>query len=106
MFITMAPPLSISTRELIKSMLKQGFGTKVIASAGLCSMRALQRIRLELELPEPKNAKTTTAHVGRRSCITPAMQDALCEDLEQRSGKYGWELVDSLQDKFERTVSE
>lgn len=102
----MAPSLSISTRELIKSMLKQGFGTKVIASASLCSMRAVQRIRLELELPEPNNATTTTANIGRRSCITPAMQDALCEDLEQRPGKYGWELVDSLQDKFERTVSE
>lgn len=55
MFIAMTPQLSIPTHDLIEPMLKQDFGTKAIASAHLCSMRAVQGIRLELESPELNN---------------------------------------------------
>lgn len=44
---TMAPHLGAAQRVLIKTLLTEGFETDLIASKALCSMRAVQRIRLD-----------------------------------------------------------
>lgn len=69
----MAPQLDATKHILIKALLKEGFQTKLIAPVALCSVRAVQRIRLkQFGMPTPR-----TNRVSRRSCITPAMEKAL-----------------------------
>lgn len=46
----MAPQLDIARRVMIKTMLRQGFETKLIASKALCTVRTVQRIDVELQL--------------------------------------------------------
>jgi hypothetical protein len=77
-----APQLNAAQHILIKTLLKEGFETKLIATEVLCSVRAVQRIRLKRQqsemsrkLPQEQNASA----VG--SCITLPMQKALCNRL-------------------------
>ncbi len=75
----MVPQLDVAQHILIKTLLKEEFETKLIASEASCSMRAVQRIRLkrqQFEMPNPR-----TNYVGRRSCITSPMQKALRDIL-------------------------
>jgi len=54
----MTPQLDTAQHILIKTLLKEEFETKLIASKASCSVRAVQRIRLkrqQLEMPTPKN---------------------------------------------------
>ena len=58
----MARQLSAAQHILIKSLLKEGFENKLIASEASCSVRAVRRIRLkQFEMPTPR-----TNRVGRR----------------------------------------
>ena len=88
----MAPQLNAAQHILIKSLLKQGFENKLIASEASCSVRAVQRIRLkQFEMPTPR-----TNRVGRCSCITSPMQGALCDKLIEQSFLYRCEMADFL----------
>jgi hypothetical protein len=79
-----APQLNTTQHILIKSLLKQGFENKLIASEASCSVRAVQRIRLkQFEMPTPR-----TNRVGRRSCITSLIQKALCDILIEKPYLY------------------
>jgi hypothetical protein len=69
----MAPPLNAAQHILIEALLKEGFETKLIASAASCSMRAVQRIRLgHVEISTPR-----TNH------ITSPMKKALFDTLTE-----------------------
>jgi hypothetical protein len=43
----MAPQLDAAQHILIKTLLKEGFENKIIASNASCGVRAVQRIRLK-----------------------------------------------------------
>jgi hypothetical protein len=58
----MAPYLDPVERLLIKALLKEGFETMLMALAASSSVRVVQRIHRNLEMPTPK-----TKSVGRRS---------------------------------------
>jgi hypothetical protein len=73
----MAPQLNAAQHILIKSLLKERFENKLIASEASCSVRAVQRIRLKRQQSEMRTTLRTN-RVGRRSYITPPMQKALC----------------------------
>jgi hypothetical protein len=76
----MAPQLDAAQHILIKTLLKEGFETKLIATEASCSVRAVQRIRLKRQQSEmPTTPRTNRA--GRRNCITLPMQKALCDKL-------------------------
>jgi hypothetical protein len=48
----MTPQLDAAKHILIKTLLKEKFKTKLTASIALCSVRAVQRIRLkQFEMP-------------------------------------------------------
>jgi transposase len=104
----MAPQLDFAQRDLVKSMLKKQFDSKLIASEACCSMRAVQRIRLEEEQLTMHNKSKKKARRGRRSCITPSMQKALLDKLTDNSGTgmYQYEMVQFLYRKFGKNVSE
>jgi hypothetical protein len=52
----MAPQLDAAQHILIKTLIKEEFETKLIASVALRSVRAVQRIRLkQFGVPTPKN---------------------------------------------------
>ena len=100
----MAPQLELAQRSLVKTLLINRFPSRVIAKNARCSVRAVQRIRLEHDtamMPTPKKSPR-----GRRSCITSAMQEALCEALTERPDMYRSDMVDFLREKFGRKVSE
>jgi hypothetical protein len=71
----MAPQLDAAQRILIRTLLTEGFETSLIASKASCSLRAVQRNRLESQQSEMPTRKT--ARAGRRSCMTPTMHRAL-----------------------------
>lgn len=100
----MAPQISLIRRNLIDSLIKQGFENKIIAPAARCSLRAVQRIRSKTEAPDMSS--TSNTQIGRRSCITPLMLKALCDKLTEQPDMYRCEMVDFLQEKFDRKVSE
>jgi len=100
----MAPPLNDAQHLLIEALLKEGFETKLIASKARCSKRAVQRIRLkrqQSEMPTPR-----TNHVGRRSCIIPPMQKALCNKLIEQPYLYRYEMADFLYRRFRKRISD
>ena len=100
----MAPQLDAAQHILIKTLLKEGFETKLIASEASCSVRAVQRIRLkrqQFEMPNPR-----TNRVGRRSCITSPMQKALRDILIERPYLYRCEMADFLYRRFRKRISE
>src|SRR5271167_4371829 len=100
----MAPQLDAAQHILIKTLLKEGFETELIASEASCSVRAVQRIRLkrqQFEMPNPR-----TNRVGRRSCITPPMRKALYDILIEQPYLYRCEMADFLYRKFRRRISE
>jgi hypothetical protein len=76
----MPPQLNVAQHILINTLLKEGFDTQLIATEALCSVRAVQRIRLKRQLSEMPNPRRTKT-VGRRSRITSPMQEALCDVL-------------------------
>jgi hypothetical protein len=99
-----APQLDAAQHILIKSLLKQKFETKLIASEASCSMRAVQRIRLkrqQSEIPTPR-----TNRVGCRSCITLPIQKALCDILIKQPYLYRCEMADFLYRRFCKRISE
>lgn len=98
----MAPQLDEAQRLLIKTLLKKGFDTKLIASKALCSVRTVQRIRRERD----KLPTRRTARRGRRSCIAAPMQEALRNKLAERSDIYQCEMADFLYRKFRKRISE
>jgi len=96
----MAPQLDAAQHVLIKSLLKEKFETKLIASEASCSVRAVQRIRLQqFEMPT-----TRTNRVDRRSCITLHMRKALCDRLIKRPIQF--EIADFLYRRFCKRISE
>lgn len=98
----MAPQLDEARRLLIKTLLKKGFDTKLIASKALCSVRTVQRIRRERDkLPTRRSARR-----GRRNCITAHMQQALHNKLAERSDMYQCEMADFIYRKFRKQISE
>lgn len=99
----MAPQLAAAQRILIKTLLKEGFKTKLIASEASCSVCAVQRIRLkrqQSEMPTPR-----TNRVGRRSCITSPMQKAVCDILIEHLYLYRGEMADLLYRRFCKRIS-
>ncbi|OBT95741.2 hypothetical protein VE01_06435 [Pseudogymnoascus verrucosus] len=98
----MAPQLDAVKHSLIKILLKEGFKTKLTASVALCSVRAVQRIRLkQFEMPIQRAKRA-----GRRSCITPAMDKALCDLILEQPYLYRSEMADFLYRKFRKRISE
>jgi hypothetical protein len=98
----MAPQLDAAQHVLIKSLLKEKFETKLIALEASCSVRAVQRIRLQqFEMPTPR-----TNRVGRRSCVTPHMRKSLCDRLIKRPYLYRCEMADFLYRRFRKRISE
>jgi hypothetical protein len=100
----MAPQLDAAQHILIKTLLKEEFETKLIASEASCSVRAVQRIRLkrqQFEMPTPR-----TNRVGRRSCITSHMQKALCDVLIEQPYLYRCEMADFLYSRFGKRILE
>jgi len=75
----MALQLNAAQHILIKTLLKEGFDTKLIASEALCSVRAVQRIRLKRQQSEMPTLRTNC--VGCRSCITLLIEKALRDIL-------------------------
>ena len=100
----MAPQLDAAQRILIKTLLTEGFETKLIASKASCTVRAVQRIRLERQQSEMPTRRT--ARVGRRGCMTLPMQKALCNMLIEQPYMYRCEMADFLYRKFGRSISE
>lgn len=98
----MAPQLDAAKHILIKALLEKGFETKLIASVASCSVRAVQRIRLkQFEMPTQG-----TNRVSRRSCITPAMRNALYNLLIEQPYLYRCEMAGFLYRKFRKRISE
>jgi hypothetical protein len=93
------------TAYLIKTLLKQGFETKLIATEASCSMRAVQRIRLMSQQSEMPTTPRTN-RVGRRSCITPPMQKSLCDILTEQPYLYRCEMADFLFRRFYKRISD
>jgi transposase len=100
----MAPQLDAAQRVLIKTLLTEGFQTRIIASKALCSVRAVQRIRLETEQSEMPSQRLPRA--GRHSCLTSTMQKALRDILTKQSYLYRFEMADALLRKFGKKLSE
>jgi hypothetical protein len=69
----MAPQLNAAQHILIKTLLKEGLQTKLIATEASWSVRAVQRIRLKRQQSEMPTSQRIS-RIGRRSCITPLMQ--------------------------------
>jgi transposase len=99
----MAPQLDAAQRILIKTLLSQGFETQLIASKASCTVRTVQRIRLERlsEMPTQEPAR-----VGRRDGMTPHMRKALCDTLVKQPYLYRCEMAEFLYQKFGRRISE
>jgi hypothetical protein len=93
----MAPQLDTAQRILIKTLLAQGFETRLIASKTSCTVRTVQRIRLERQQSKTSNRRT---RVGRRGCITPTMRKALCDSLTKQPYLYRYEMADFLFSKI------
>ena len=100
----MAPQLDEAQRVLIKTLLTEGFETKLIASNASCTPRTVQRIRLETQQPEMPTRKRD--RVGRRSHITPLLQKALRDLLIEQPYMYRCEMGDFLYRKFGTRISE
>jgi transposase len=100
----MAPQLDDAQRILIKTLLTQGFDTLLIASNVPCTMRTVQRIRIERQQSNMPVQRTT--RVGRRSYMTTSMQEALCNMLTKQPYMYQCEMADFLYRNFRRTISE
>jgi hypothetical protein len=81
----MAPQLDAAQRILIKTLLAQGFESQLIASNALCTVRTVQRIRLERRSETPTRR---TGCVGRRGCMTSTMRKALCDALVKQPYLY------------------
>lgn len=90
----MAPLLGAAQHILIKALLKEGFQTKLIATKAPCSRRAVQRIRRKRQQPEMPTPRTS--HVGRRSCITSSMKNALFDKLAEQPYLYRCEMSSRL----------
>jgi hypothetical protein len=99
----MAPPLNAAQHILIKTLLKEGFGTELIATKASCSIRAVQRIHRKRQQPEMPTPRTN--HVGRRSCITLPMKKALLDTLTEQPYLYRCEMADFLSRRFRRKIS-
>ena len=99
----MAPQLDAAQRILIKTLLAQGFETRLIASKTSCTVRTVQRIRLERQQSKTSNRRT---RVGRRGCVTSTMRKALCDTLAKQPYLYRDEMADFLFQKFGRRISE
>jgi hypothetical protein len=100
----MAPQLDAAQHILIKTLLKVGFETKLIALKAPCTVRAVQRIRLkrqQFEMPNPR-----TNRVGRRGCITSRMLESLCDMLIEQPYLYRCEMADFLYCRFRKRISE
>ena len=100
----MAPQLDAAQHILIKTLLKEGFETKPIASEASCSVRAVQRIRPKRQQFEMPTLRTN--RVGRRSCITSPMQKALRDILIKRPYLYQCEMVNFLYRRFCKWILE
>ncbi len=98
----MAPQLDAAQRILIKTLLAQGFETRLIASKASCTVRAVQRIRLERQQSETPTRRT---RVGRRGCITSTMQRALCNTLVKQPYLHRCEMADFLFQRFGRRIT-
>jgi hypothetical protein len=59
----MAPQLDAAQHILIKTLLKEGFETKLIASEASCSVRAVQRIHRKRRQFEMSTQEQTTSAV-------------------------------------------
>ncbi len=103
--INMPPQLNAIQHILINALLKEGFDTKLIATEASCSVRAVQRIRSKRQLSEMPN-RSRTKTIGRRSRITPPMQEALCDILIKQPYLYRCEIVDFLYRRFYKRISE
>ena len=103
MSAVMAPQLNAAQHNLINSLLKQGFETKLIAAEASCSSRAVERIRKrqQSEMPIP-----TIKRVGRRSCITSPMKKAFFDMLTEEPDLYQCEMVDFFYRRFRKKISE
>lgn len=99
----MAPQLDLARRVLVESMVERGFNTNTIALHASCNRRTVQRIRSERHRSMPTRR---TARAGRRSCISPAMQKALCDKLSELPDLYRSEMADFLYSAFGKRVSE
>jgi hypothetical protein len=100
----MAPQLDVAQHILIKTLLKEEFEAKLIASEASCSVRAVQRIRLKRQQFEMPNLRTN--RVSRHSCITSPMQKAFCDILIERPYLYRCEIADFLYRRFRKRISE
>ena len=101
---TMAPQLDTAKHILIETLLKQGFENKLIASEASCSVRTVQRIRLEeqqFEMPNPR-----TNRVGRRSYIILPIREAFLDKLTKQYYLYQNEMADFLYRRFRKTISD
>ena len=96
------PIISHAEHILIKSLLKEGFENKLIASEASCSVRAVQRIRLKRQRFQMLSPRTN--RVGRRSCITSPMQKALCDILIEQPYLYRYEMADFLYRRFRKRI--
>jgi hypothetical protein len=70
----MAPQLDAAQHILIKTLLKEGFETKLIASEASCSVRAVQRIRQQSEMPTPRTNRVGAVaaalhHPYKKPCV-------------------------------------
>lgn len=100
----MPPQLDAATHILIESLLKEEFETKLIALEASCSVRIAQRERRkrhQSEMPTPR-----TNRAGRRSCITPTMQEALFDILIKQPYLYRCEMAGLFYRRFRKKVSE
>lgn len=100
----MAPHLDATQRTLIGTLLTKGFETKLIASEASYTARAVQRIRREMQ--QSKMPTRRTARLGRRSCTTSPMQEALCNMLIKEPYIYRCEMADFLYRRFGARISE
>jgi hypothetical protein len=99
----MAPQLNAAQHDLINSLLKQGFESKLIAAEASCSSRAVQRIRKRQQSEMPNLA---TKRVSRRSCITSLMKKAFFDMLTEEPNLYQCEMVDFFYRRFRKKISE
>lgn len=103
----MAPHLDAAKHILINTLLENGVETKIIALEASCTVRTVQRVqKARQKRQQPEMRAQRADRVGRRSCITLPMQEALCDFLTERPYLYRSEMAEFLYRRFRKRVSE
>ena len=101
----MPPGLSINLRRDIEGYIRRGDSSQVIHDHTYVSVRQINRMRKNLKLHDDVVAPKAPVQ-GRPRTLSPLVENALLEYLEQRPTAYRDEMCWFLWDEFEIQVAE